>query len=305
MASLRAVLSSCVSQVVAATAGVTANSKPITIRCAVGWPAQKLLETIPGAYSAGTQKAVIGVYDRQVGRNVTRWRPNPISITQQNPTLTTAVAAPNTILPSRTTTITLGGAVTAGDAVSAVLLSATTAPRTVSFAMALGGASDTPETMATALAAAINGGVPAGFTGPATSAFASAIASGAVVTVTNTTADVLTLQSYVGNGAVNLNEIGRRSRQIQITTWSPTEEVRAATTEPIEVMLAQAEMNFGWALPDGSIARVSPETDFYLEDDSVADVLRRDFLLTMEYPITATEHLYAVLTPPASLDMTY
>ena len=297
MASLRTIMASTSAQVTAATQGIVVNARPVTVKSAVGWPPLKLLQSIPTSYASGSQVSVIGVYDRQVSKNVTRWKPYSISETTTPATLRTSVGSHNALLPGESVDITLSATVTPGDAVSAVLTSYTTQPRTMTAAVAIGGASDTPTTMALALANAVNAALAPGFLGPPASAFAAASALGPVVTLTNTTNSLLLVESYTGNGATTLDEVGRRMRQIQITTWSPTEEIRAAVTDPIDVMLAQAEMNFGWTLADGSVVRVCPESDFYLEDDSLADVYRRDFIVQIEYPVTAVEELYAVLAP--------
>lgn len=274
---------------VAPKSGISVRGLPVAISSAIGWPPMKVLQTIPQNFKAQTPTAIIGVYDRKISRNVTRWIPFQVSEDILPSTLTTSVVG-ESMNSGQSAQIALGVSVSPGDSVSAVFTSYTGNPSTMAAQVAIGVAGASLTSLAALLAAQINAD-------PILSLWASAIAVGPDVNITNLTAKVLKLQSYAGNGAVETVEVGRRDRQFQITCWMPTEEIRQAVTDPIDAMIATAESAFGFTMPDGTPLRVSYQNDYYLEDDTLEDVYRRDFLLCVEYPVTTTDNLYALLAP--------
>jgi hypothetical protein len=276
---------------VGATETVLLTNLAVTPSTGIAWPALPTLQEV-----ARGGAAPITVYDRRIGKNVTRWSPQPISTVVTEATLTTEISS-EVIPHGGSVVITLGGTITVGDAVSAVLtsfMSAPPSPNTQAAQVVSGTASDTPSTMASKLAAAINGD-------PVLSTWVTAVASGPAVTLTSiVAAGQLGLQSYTGNGGVQTTEIARRLRQFQIVAWTQTEVLRQAVTDPIDVMLAQDDTNFGIVLLDGTPIRVMYEGDYDLEDDTLEDVYRRDFIVSVDYPVTSTDQLYAVLAPVAA-----
>lgn len=248
---------------------------------AVGYPAVKRLQDI-----AKNAPAAVSVYDRKITKNATRWAPHVVAEVVTPATLTTALE-PARIAPGATATITLGGTVTVGDAVSAL---AQTVGGATGAVVAIGGDTDTPTTMATALAALINS--DASMAGKLT-----ATASGVVVTVTNVSTVALALGSYTGNGGISTREIGRRDQSMQIILWAKTVEIRNMMVAALASAIASAEIDFGPTLPDGTQGRLSYMSDYDLEDDTLEDVYRHDFMLSLEYAVTTTDVLYAVLAP--------
>jgi hypothetical protein len=107
----------------------------------------------------------------------------------------------------------------------------------------------------------------------------------------------LGLQSYTGNGGTQTMEIARRERSVQITCWSRTQQIREGVVDPINNMIATDELNFGLTMPDGTVARLCYVNDFDIEDDTLEDVYRHDFMVSIEYPVTVLDQLYAVLAP--------
>src|SRR5262249_45910673 len=107
----------------------------------------------------------------------------------------------------------------------------------------VGTASDTPTTMATKLAAAINADT-------ILSTWATATSSGPVVTVTSIAGTPLVVNSYAGNGGTRIQELGRRSRELQISLWARSIEDRDTVGDQIDAMLSQMEVNYG-AYPNG------------------------------------------------------
>lgn len=284
MSSIRQVMSGINAAVIAATTGLLNDVTPVVVQSAVGWPPLKTLQNVA---KGGPQ--IIGVYDRKVGRDATRWSPFSFDTIVVPATITTSVSV-RAIPPFGTSRITFGGSVTPGDAASAVFTNYALTPRVMGASVAIGAPVDTPTTMATQLASLINAD-------PVISTWASAVASGLVVTITNLTKDGMTLASYVGNGGSETTELGRRDRQFQIACWTQTEVLREIVTDPIDVMIAQAEAVFGLTLLDGTQVRLTSESDYFCEDETLAGVYRRDFLIRVDYPVTTTDQLYAIVAP--------
>jgi hypothetical protein len=286
MASFYAIMGVLQQQIQAAltTPAIVVAGLTVVPATGVGWPPLKVLQDVA---RAGTANVPISIYDRKIGRNTTRWLPEVVAQTIVPATLTTALS--RAIIPPLTaTTITLGATVTPGDAVSALL----SYPGKGSAAqVAVGGSSDTPTTLAAALAAQINADTTL-------NTWVTATAAGPVVTLSNIMSNVtLGLQSYTGNGGTQTMEIARRERSVQITCWSRTQQIREGVVDPINNMIATDELNFGLTMPDGTVARLCYVNDFDIEDDTLEDVYRHDFMVSIEYPVTVLDQLYAVLAP--------
>jgi hypothetical protein len=284
MPTMYAVMAALQKQVSAAVTGVA----PAPIQCAVGWPPVTALQNL--ARNGGT---LISVYDRKVGRNTTRWSAYAYNRVVVPATLTTVVNAPTVLPPTGSGSLTLGGAtVTAGDAVSLVAITPqANAPSKTAAVVVIGAGSDTPSSMATNLANAINADATL-------SAWLLATTAGPMVNLNNLTAQPIALQSYAGNGGSQTLEVGRRESQLQITVWNKTQPNRATAVSPITSLLGTLQNNFGLTLADGATqARLTMENDYAIEDDTLEDVYRHDFLTRLEYPITTQDVLFAVLAP--------
>ena len=291
MASLHSVEAAILAQINAATAGLFYNNIEIQVLAAIGWPPEKLLQNnVRGTTS------VISVYDRKLSKNSTRWKPIVLSSTVIPSTLTNALLH-STVAPSGTTTITLGGSVTAGDAVSVVLTNNSLGftpeglEQNQAAQVVIGTASSTPTTIAAALASVITAD-------PVMSLWVTASATGSVLTLTSKLSrGTLVVQSNVGNGGTNTREIGRRERAFQVIVWSPTSDIRSLLVNAIETVIQQLELNFGLTFSDGTGGRLYYQNDFDLEDATLADTYRHDFLFCVDYPITEQDALFSVLAP--------
>ena len=264
----------------AAVSGAVASVTPVPI-VGIGWPSEHVLAnaTRPGA--AG----LISVYDRKLSKDSTRWKPLTLSQTITVATLTSSVAT-----VTGGWTVSLAATPTVGDAVSVTA----TLGSVQSAAVAIAVSGDTPATMAGKLASAVNGEATL-------SGWLQASASGSIVTLTALT-NGLSVNSYTGNGGSEVIELGRRNRRFQVVVWANTEPQREAIGDPIEVLLAEMEIGFGsypqgLSFADGTVGRLEVESDYYLEDSTLFDLYRRDFLLSLDYPITTTDLLYAVVAP--------
>jgi hypothetical protein len=281
MASFYQIMGTLQQAISAALAGVVVDSVAINPAVALGWPSINVLQDV-----ARGQNVPVTVYDRKIAKNTTRWLPEVIALAVVPATLTTAVSSA-VINGLGTATITLGGTVTPGDAVSALL----SRPSQGSAAqVAVGGSSDTPTTLAALLASQINAD-------PTLGTWIHAVASGPVVTLTSLVPQAMMLQSYTGNGGTQTREVGRRERGVQIVCWCRTQDIRAAVVDIISGLIASDETAFGLTMPDGTVARLLYVSDYDLEDDTLEDVYRHDFMISLEYAVTTTDQLWAVLAP--------
>jgi len=297
----------------------------IDVQVGTDWPSVKvLMENVRG------QSALVTVYDRKMGRNSTRWKPIGLGDTLIPATLTTAISN-GTIPGGGSATITLGGTVTPGDAVSCVLsawsrfntdATAVTGENPIATPtwaqIVTGGPGDTPSTMAAALCTAINADsllskwVIAQVAGPVITLYSLLTVvgadgggpiltdpSGLPISLDGPTT-TLRLQSYAGNGGTRLTEIGRRNRELQITAWAPTIEIRDQVAGALELMIQQMELGWtqypsGLPFQDGTSGRIMMLNDFFLDDATPSDTYRYDLLCNADYPVTEVDGLYAVL----------
>lgn len=289
MPALSAVLATIQAQVSAATAGLLSAAaatagQSLVVQTGIGWPSIKSLQN-----NVRTLTALIGILDRGLATDSTRWKPVELMRSVVPATLT---VTPNSAVVYQSAVIlTLGGSVTAGDALGIGVASIP--------GLAVGGTvvvsvpTDTPTTIAAKAAAQINAD-------PFLSTVITASASGAIITLTPITSGAVTVIANTGNGATRTREIGRRLRHFQITTWTNTDADRSTVSDPIEQMIADAESNFGFTFPDGTMGRVLYAGDTLHNDAVLSDTYSRSLMLSIDYPITTTDALYAVLVPVAA-----
>ena len=304
MATLRQLLVSVQQQVQTATTGLQIFDSPLRVQVGLDWPP---VRTLQGIVKMAPPTALVSVYDRKTGHDSTRWIPTVTALTAVTATTTSSPSQQN-LAAYTTCQLTISGPCTVGDAVSLVVYnpqqralqdpgdgSYTVSPTAAIVANAAAGA--TPATLAAALAASAAGG---GLAAPVAVAV-----SGATLTITSQTSGPLVISSYTGNGGTTLTEIARRVRDVQLSIWAPTTEVRDAAANPIEALLAQIEtfrgpsgaFQTGLPLGDGSFGTVRHKNDFIIDDPTISDLYRRDFIFSVDYPVTVLDNLYSVLAP--------
>lgn len=289
MATLYTVLAAIEAQVSTVTTGLVSNSPdttgaPLNVMVGIGWPSQKTLQN--NVRGGPNPSAAISIYDRGLAHDTTRWLPQIIATAMTKATVTATPSAP--MIPGGgSIVIAVGGTVTVNDAIGLVL---TPGYGNVAATVAIGGATDTPTTMAQQLAALVNAD-------PDLSAIVLASSTSANLTLQSKITVPIGVAANVGNNAIRSREVGRRSRSIQIAVWTRTEDDRITVGDPIETMIASLEADFGLTFPDGTMGRVTFAGDHQMDDATLSDTYRRDFLVSVEYGITATDTLYAVLAP--------
>ena len=312
MATHRQILVALQQQTQLACSGLTMFNAPLQVQAGVGWPPTHTLQALTKMSPPG---AAISVFDRKSGRDSTRWIPSYVA---QRIVPATVVSSPTSQIlpPLGTCQIVLTGTPTLSDAVSLVATNfgaqasqdpgdgSYTSPAPPSGVVAAG-ASATSATLAAALAA-----LPAAT--PPLGSLLTATSVGSVVTLTSLVTRALTVTTYTGNGGILTREIGRRHREVLLSVWAPTVEVRDTVAGAIEGMVAQMEMflgstgQFASGLPlaDGSSARVLALNDYQIDDPVLSDLYRHDFLVSVDYPVTVMDNVYAVLVPAPQYQFT-
>lgn len=289
MPTLYTVLATLQERVSALTTALTSTAAdtlgdPINVLVGIGFPSERTLQN--NVRKSTTPTALVTVFDRGLATDTTRWSAVRLGLTALPATVHGSLSSP-TMAAGAPVLLGLSGTPTAGDAVALVV----TASLGLSFAqVAIAAAGDTPGTMAAQLASLIN-------TDPDLSSIVSAAATDGIVTLTPLINGPIKLACNVGNGAVAMTEIARRNRGLQIAVWTRTEDDRNTVGDVLEVAIAEMEADFGLIFPDGTMGRVHYAGDHLLDDATLADTYRRDFLLMVDYPITTTDQLYAVLAP--------
>lgn len=273
------------------TTGIVVGGTAITVETGIGWPAVDALQNVA---RISPPLALVTIYDRKVGRDVTRWLPYVTAEITNAAGIKTAISN-SACAAAGSVVVTLSGTPNVGDGLSFVANLVENGAQGAA-AIVRAAAGDTLATMATKLAAGIAAE-------PTLSTWFTASAAGAQVTITSIFARGLQVASYTGANGSMTREVGRRERQFQITAWTRTEPIRQAVTDPIDGYLSASQASFGPTLADGTPVRLLVDNDFYLEEDTLEDVYRRDFLLRIEYPITSTDVLYAVLAPILAFEL--
>ena len=301
MATLNAVLSALVLQVQQATCNLTdGDGNPFQVKVAKGYPPEQVLaDTARGRYAA------IGIIDRKIGRSITSWGPRRIggSVTQAVLTSSFGPAGSPAVSrvklpPGGSATLALGAQVAAGDAVSLYAdIPLSTAETTAQIAVA--GGSDTSAAVAARLAAQVNAD-------PAFSALVVASAAASAVTVQSRAAAPLVLHSYTGNGGTTLHELSRTQRQMQLFVWTGGDDQRNVVGAVVEQLFAQMEVYdgpfyMGLPLASGEAAQLINGHNFDIDDAVLSNSYRRDFLFGVEYSVTTTDTLWAVLVSSQSI----
>lgn len=299
------VLASLVDQIEDALVGTLVGGVAVNLKIGTDWPPINVLQdvvrtgyvAVNGVNVARGGDCVVAVYDRKVGKDATRWSPSIVDTTNTPATLLSVIS--NVVIaPGGQATISLSGSPTVGDAVSCglILPPIGSSPPVTAYQVATpAGVGDTPSTMAAKLAALITAD-------PLMSTWVVASAAGAVITLTNRLGVQLGLASYTGNGGTQDREIARRDRSIQIAMWMPTIDVRSALVQILEQLFANLTINF-IPLPSagpGVVARLLYQSDYDIDDDTLSDIYRHDFLVLIDYPVTTTDQLYAIVAPVPS-----
>lgn len=270
----------------------------LSVQGAVGFPATKTLHQMVQGGSS-----LIGVYNAGPSKDATRWNPYTITDTPVAAGVKSALSTGALALGS-SAIMTLSGTPIIGDGVSLIV----SGPAVYDTSGAIAGypfqqstgvvaAATTSGTTLAALAAEIANLVN---NDPTLSKWLTATSTSDAVQLTCVVDATVKLATAVGNGGTRLSEVGRVKRPVRVSLWTQTEELRGSLGDPIDSAIAQSQINW-LTFADGTYGNVAYEGDEYIEQGAPADVYRRDYLLTVDYSVTAQDALYQVLV----LDQTW
>ena len=267
------------------SASGAAPNAGLPVKVVRGWPVDAVLTP---ELKAGI--GTVSVFSRAgLGRSTTRWASTILSRT---PAPSTIIISPSRVsLPTMSSAaVTFSKMAASGDA-AALLVQNNRSLTAVSAALPVGGSSSA---MASAVASAIQASLVA-------SSWLSAASAGPVLNLTSkVSAATLMISGSTGSGGSQLREIGRRSRELQVTVWAPTPAARDAMGPIVEEALSAAEADFGLKLPDGSFGRLLTAGDFDIDQGALSGTYRREFLLAVDYPVTTCDALFSALAISAA-----
>lgn len=290
MPTVRGMMDGLQAQIVTALStvpGLVLTGPGQNVLVASGWPSIERLQAVPVS-----QISVINIYDHGQSKCTTRWMPC-LSNEIDTPNNLTSTFDRTIINPGQSATFTLSSTtdpVTTGNAVSMLVSGGLMyAGEAVSA-----GSTDTLATMCTNLAAIL--GVNTQLVG-----WATFVASGATIVVTNITTVPLSLQSYTGSFSTYQMEVHREVRSLQVNLWAPDDPTRSLIGEVLNSLFATLTVHFGFQVGTEWV-RVVYDGDMLLEDDIMRDVYRWMFLLSVELGTTMNELVYSVLVPIGTLE---
>lgn len=307
MASLHQLLAAVQASVISVTQGLSMFDSPLTVETGLFWPPPN---TLARFVKLRPPTCGITIFDRKTTKDTTRWLPVVISQTAFATGIRTSLTTPVPVPSLGSAQVSVSGTSTPGDAISLVVTDFTLISRTT-------GVASTPLSTAVVFSPLPSSGpsdIVLGLAGrinadPTLSTIVQATASGPILTVTSL-GDSFTVASYAGNGGTEVTEVARRCRDVQITVWAPSQEIRDIVGDPIDSLIGQLEVFYGdfqsgLVLGDGSFARIMLVNDFLLDDPVKADLFRRDFIISADYPVTTQDALYSILAPQLSVSASY
>lgn len=248
-------------------ASATGAAVPLPCRLYRGWPST---DTLNADLARGV--AHISVYpEAGMGRNTTRYLTKWWQAPRTTPTLTAEVAA-----ATAGATVTWAGSCAAGQ-IAGVLLGPGLQPGAYAYAVQ---ATDTPASVAAALATMIAG----------------AVANGAVLTLPNAS-----VVARVAQGTRAMSLMRQITQRYRINLWCPSPQARDALAGAIDLAFAQ---NFRLPMPDTSPALLRYGGTLISDLPARQGEWNRALVMIVEYSTAAVENLAAVLFPAGTLNGT-
>jgi len=265
-------------------ASLSVDGSALAVKVAQGWPGINAIEEC-----AKREQAVVGVTDRGLSSSVSRFWPTDLATVVTAPGIKTILSS-DTVAPGGTATLTVAFAVGSSavkdkDACSLVV------DRFSTRIGATGVAVSADDLSAVAQKLLIDIQANSEFTG-----VISVSRSGAVLTLTNASTQILKLQSNCGNIATVYTMLGRAQTQLQVVIFAGSSQGRDAIRSILETKFFRYKSDFGFGLSNGETIRVTDMKGLAVSDkDTQADVYRADFLLGIEYSVVDTETLWTVI----------
>jgi len=262
----------------------------MNVTVGVGFPPVRALQNV------ARSGLLISVYDHGIAPDKTRWIPFP-ALDAVAMASDISVTAPATIGAASSGSILVSGSPIPGDTLGLnVYGGGPTQGATYTLAQ-----SGTLDDLCNGFVNAINTDATTVYSTSGTvqsggmqGIVASYLGSGGIEIQNNRTV-AIRLTMVAANGFNNMTEIRRVMRQVQITTWANSPDLRDQVCDPVEMAFSSQQVNFGSQFPDGTWGRILLEDDISIEEDTMQDVFRRDFVIGCEYGIVQPSVTYPVL----------
>ncbi len=284
MASWLSVFQGLQSQMVSALSGLVTARNVL-----IGYPSTDLIQAVgqPGEqFSGGTNplSPTVCVYDRKVSKDTTRWLPHYVSADGWEATPANVTFTPTSayLSPGDTASFDFLNAAAANDAVGVTI-----GMGNAGVVFTASGAMDA-QTFSSNLASSINGEL---------SAYVVATASGSMLEMQNVSAADLSISLAAGNIATALLEIKRTERDAGVIALCNSQTVLSPVEDMISQTLASLQLDFGYEVTDGTYVRLVNYGDIAIWDNTLANIARHDWLISLEYGITVKEIGYPILAP--------
>lgn len=296
MASVDAVWAALVNQIETAMAGTNAlvplfnfaaypNAAPPFPRpgIVIDWPPPQTLAAVSQGTLQGGLSTVISIFDRGAEKNDTRAIPLFYALPPTAGTPGAAIALSGTFFqPGVSITLTGSGTPLVNDAFCLTLISGNSGQDQI-MAEYQASSSDTLNTALVAFTAQID-----------LLTNISASLAGSVITVTNNGPTLYQARSEVVNIGTFTQEGYRWDRDVQVTVWSRTPSDRSKYGNILEQLFSQLEVNFGFLASDSSACRLIYKDDHVWKDSQLQDIYRRDFMLSINYPVLNIAPAYPI-----------
>lgn len=250
----------------------------------IDWPPVNALQAV----AAGTSVPIITIFDRGVERNQTHAINLIYALPPTQPTPGASISLNTTYFPpGQTVTLTGSGTPAVNDAFCFTLISGNNQQDQIMAEYIVNTAGTSLATALTNFTTQIN----------LLTDISASLASN-TITVTNNTETLYAVRSEVTGKGYYTQEGFRWLRDIQVILWTNSPQARGKYGDVLEQLFSQLELNYGFIASDQSACRVLYTDDLVHKDSQLKDIFRRDFLLSVDYPVLHQAPAYPIEVIP-------
>lgn len=250
----------------------------------VDWPPINALQSV----ATGASVPIITIFDRGVEKNHTHAINLIYALPPTQPTPGASIVLNTTYFaPGQTVTLTGSGTPAVNDAFCFTLLSGNNQQNQVMAEYIVSTTGISLTTALTNFTTQIN-----------TLHDISAVLSGNMITIINNSQAIYTVRSEVTGKGYYTQEGFRWLRDVQVILWTNSPQARGKYGDVLEQLFSQLELNYGFIASDQSACRVLYTDDLVHKDSQLKDIFRRDFLLSVDYPVLHQAPAYPIEVIP-------
>lgn len=263
------------------------NGAPVESKVAVDWPSEQSFHDVA---ACADRACLIAIADM----NQTRRATNSISAPRRRikyPTGIRATLSSPVLAPNGTATCTLALAIDSSEVNSLDGVGLVGHRGTVDAgAVAIGVKAESLGSLATKLRNEINSDATL-------SQWMSASVSGAVVTITNLTSELIKIEANVGNVQDVSQEVGRTTSRVMVSAFTADLSIRKLVGKKLEIEFNDMSRKFGYKIEDENDIRLNLIFPRISRDNSLGDLYRHDFVCDITYVTRKVTRAYEILVP--------